>query len=64
MHTSYAVPRERSFLSPAGWKIPCFFPKHLHNVQMFWEKDRSCTMLPQAKRAIHSGTCLIGTRTA
>jgi len=31
-----------------GWKIPFFFTKMLHNVQHFCEKDKKCTMLPQA----------------
>jgi hypothetical protein len=33
---------------PAGRKIPCFFTKKLHKVQLFCEKDKNSTMLPQA----------------
>ena len=35
---------------PAGRKGPCFFVKHLHNMQMFYEKANKRTMLPQANR--------------
>jgi hypothetical protein len=36
----------------AGRKIPFFFIKHLHLVQMFYEKEKKRTMLSQANRAI------------
>jgi hypothetical protein len=34
---------------PAGRKIPCFFPKMLHFVQHFWEKDQE---VPCCRRRI------------
>jgi hypothetical protein len=54
-NTSYAIVDlagacrdNRPDLPPAGWKIPFFFTKMLHRVQHFCEKDKMCTMLPQA----------------
>jgi hypothetical protein len=48
MYTSYAVVDlagicldNRPDSPPAGWKIPFFFTKMLHNVQHFCEKEKS-----------------------